>query len=133
MEAKSIVFFLPKQFPDFYVSEHFSLDEFRCPCCDLVVLDPALPSALEQFRQIIDCPIKVWSGFRCPDHNRHAGGSKWSKHMLGQGADITASKYSPEELYCLARASELFTGLGIYKTHVHVDVRPGALVTWDRR
>lgn len=45
------------------------------------VLDPLR----KQYRQ----PIRVSSGYRCPDLNKAVGGAPFSAHMMGLAADIT--------------------------------------------
>ena len=44
---------------------------------------------LDPLREAYGKPIKVNSGYRCPDLNLAVGGSKTSQHMLGLAADIT--------------------------------------------
>jgi len=66
----------------------------------------------------------VTSGYRTPERNRAVDGALESYHLRGQAADITVAGMSPQEV---ARAAEAvgFGGIGVYPTHVHVDVRPG--------
>lgn len=45
------------------------------------VLDPA--------RELIDAPIYVNSGYRCPELNKAVGGVSNSQHCEGKAADIT--------------------------------------------
>jgi len=116
------------------LSAHFKLREFRCPCCGQVQVSPALIRLLESIRAKIDEPLYVTSGFRCPKHNRKVGGEKDSKHLTGQAADIHARWISIPELYLIAVECNPDGGVGIYDTHVHVDVRqPEQTARWDRR
>lgn len=48
------------------------------------VLDPLR----KQYRQ----PIRVSSGYRCPDLNKAVGGAPFSAHMTGLAADITSEQ-----------------------------------------
>ena len=108
---------------------HFMLHEFACPCCGEARADPQLLQLLEKIRRLVDSPITVTSGYRCPKHNaevpRAASGSK---HTLGLAADIRQSKYSNGFFHTMIRRAwangELpeLGGLGLYETFVHVDV-----------
>lgn len=49
--------------------------------------------------------IRVTSGFRCFLVNRYAGGSKDSKHMKGEAADIHVEGISIEDLFILIKES----------------------------
>ena len=70
------------------LTEHFSVNEFRCPCCGMLKPSHGFILSLEQFRREIDQPIHVASGFRCSVHNRQIGGSAHSQHLEGRAADI---------------------------------------------
>ena len=47
-----------------------------------------LAKSLEDIRILVDEPVIVTSGYRCPDLNKAIGGSKTSAHMKGLAADI---------------------------------------------
>jgi len=49
--------------------------------------------------------VRVTSGFRCLLVNRYAGGSKTSKHMKGEAADIHVEGISVEDLFILIKDS----------------------------
>jgi len=116
------------------VSLNFKLDDFRCPCCHDVDLNPFLVLALQWLRDLIGKPIVVTSGYRCPEHNNAIGGSAGSQHLYGQAADIQCERETPEALAVFAEEIPYFRtgGIGIYDHHVHVDVREGA-ARWHNR
>lgn len=65
---------------------------------------------------------------------------RFSFHMAGKAADITAKEVKPKELIdVMARIRHRgfrFTGLGIYRTFVHGDIRPWlgeGFAFWDMR
>lgn len=61
-----------------------------------VVLDPA--------RELLGKPIKVNSGYRCKELNEIVGGAKYSYHLSGCAADITAGSISANRcLYVILR------------------------------
>ena len=74
--------------------------------------------------------IAVNSGYRCPAHNKAAGGAEQSWHMLF-ATDIRPVDNDPDKLRELYRAAigMGFGGIGRYDTFLHLDLRPGA-VRW---
>lgn len=93
------------------LTEHFSLFEMtrsaaalrrgidNTPPADVVVALRALcANVLQPLRDSIREPIRVNSGYRCPELNRLIGGSKKSQHMLGEAADIEVWGMSNAEL-----------------------------------
>lgn len=105
------------------LSEHFSRSEFRCRHCGrLVGPDPKLILVLERIRaggSGPTRPLRIRSGYRCPEHNRRVGGAKASQHLLGKAADIEPGRATLEQ----ARAAGA-TGIGLSgRWAVHVDVR----------
>ncbi len=84
-------------------------------------MDGAFLKKLQQLRDALERPITITSGFRCNHHNTHVGGSKRSYHTFGRACDIKSSGVDVESLATLAR--EVFNGVIIYKSWVHVDNR----------
>lgn len=76
--------------------------------------------------------LPVVSGFRDPARNATAGGAKHSQHMDGNALDIDVSSLSREERVKLVQMASArgFTGIGIYKNSIHLDMRKGAPVAW---
>jgi uncharacterized protein YcbK (DUF882 family) len=114
------------------VSDHFHLDEFQCPCCQLVMLHPLLLQKLTDLRNKIKKPIIITSGYRCQTNNEKVGGVKGSFHLFGMAADIYVSKMDLNEL--LQSAIEIcFPGIGYYPKNnfLHLDVRPVGPVYWQ--
>lgn len=115
---------------------YFELKEFECKCKDKYCegklpqmrMNPTLIQALNRIRQELGKPIRVNSGFRCTDHNAAVGGVPHSTHRTGYAADIVCDDM--DKLKELIEAEKEIKGIGIAKTFIHVDVRPGPRKTW---
>ncbi len=107
--------------------KNFSQEEFACKgkaCCNgSAPMDGAFLKKLQQLRDALERPIEITSGFRCNHHNRHVGGSRRSYHTLGRASDIKVDGVDVEALGELAK--EVFNGVILYKSWVHVDIREG--------
>ena len=118
------------------LSRNFSKHEFRCRCgCERAEINPRLVEALQELRDLADRPVRITSGYRCPDHNRAKGGKRRSQHLLGNAVDVVIDGLTPIEMYCLADKVSAFRngGLGIYPNNgiIHVDVRDN-YARWGR-
>lgn len=119
------------------LSLNFNEDEFRCRCgCNRVFVNPSLVLALQGLRDIVRAPVKILSGYRCPEHNRAIGGTNKSQHVAGNAADILISGLSVREMFETTRLIEEFQlgGIGIYveENFIHVDVRGDGPARWGR-
>jgi uncharacterized protein YcbK (DUF882 family) len=107
--------------------KNFNQKEFACKgkaCCkNSAPMDGAFLKKLQQLRDALERPITITSGFRCNHHNLHVGGAKSSYHTLGRACDIKVSGVDVEALAELAK--EVFSGVIVYKSWVHVDIREG--------
>lgn len=135
----------PRDHEEGQLTDHFHESEFGCTCngkyCEGLPnegIDPLLPILLEHIRvELGGMPVAMNSGYRCPDRNRAVGGAKFSQHMLANAADITAAnctvgqvhKAAEKMLPLLKKYNPAFKdvrgGIGLYRSFVHVDVRPG--------
>jgi len=109
---------------------HFSSRELMCKCgCGRYVPNDVLIQLLEKIRAMIDAPVIVLSGYRCPKHNAEVkNAAPGSKHVLGMAADLRQYKVSNGVFHTMIRRAwsegqlpEL-GGLGLYEAFVHVDV-----------
>jgi len=106
------------------ISLHFKLSEFACPCCNLVILHPKLLAKLVELRNILERPVYINSGYRCPKYNRKVGGVPNSYHRIGLAADIKVKDFGLIELLEICENIG-FGGIGFYekKNFLHLDVR----------
>lgn len=103
--------------------------EFECKCshefCTVTIVHRDLIKAWGKFRRILQVPIYINSGYRCPQHNADIGGSRLSRHMAGMAVDISRKSLdhlSDSDIEFAAKSSG-FTYIKFYKTWVHLDVR----------
>jgi uncharacterized protein YcbK (DUF882 family) len=93
----------------------------------------ALAATFEDIRQAGgNLPIVVNSAYRTGAYNRAVGGARRSQHLQGRALDIRHRLLTATQLYALishmlkAEKLPLLGGLGLYRTFVHIDVRPRA-------
>lgn len=122
------------------LSTNFKLEEFACK--DGVPVPVVywenvqeLACNLQILRDSFKQPILINSAYRHLDYNRAIGGSKNSRHLTAEAADIRIKGVRPEEIY--ARIERLIEtgkmkegGLGLYDTFVHYDIR-GNKARWN--
>tara|TARA_R110000765_G_scaffold180987_3_gene286953 strand:+ start:1333 stop:1716 length:384 start_codon:yes stop_codon:yes gene_type:complete len=112
----------------------FKPEEFVCKCGkECASPDPSatrhLAWVLQQVRDFVGVPIRINSGYRCPDHNAAIGGHPNSYHLKGWAADLDPIGISASELHetieHLAASQRIPSGgMGLYKTFVHYDIQP---------
>jgi uncharacterized protein YcbK (DUF882 family) len=79
---------------------------------------------IQSLRKLWGRSISVNSGYRCKTHNQAVGGKPSSQHLAGNAADIDVSHLSEEEKKTfIVLCRQVFKGIGIGKTFVHVDSR----------
>lgn len=111
------------------LSPHFSAWEFKDRYNGhLVGPDPRLLECLERLRALKGGkPLRIISGYRSQETNRRVGGARASQHLYGRAADIEPSYCTVDEAVACG-----FSGVGYssQRRTVHVDVRPGPVVTF---
>lgn len=110
------------------LSKHFNSKEFECKCgkCDEQLISDILLEKLEKVREEYGKPIKINSGYRCPDHNKAIGGKPGSSHMTGLAVDISPALLTLDDLDLLYEICyNVFDNIGDgrNKKFIHVDVR----------
>jgi len=100
-------------------------------------LKALVEDVLDPLREAYGRPIRVTSGYRCPQLNRLVGGSPNSQHMRGEAADIqplknekSEAKNNLDELSQILIANGKFDQLIVYPTFIHVSYRRNG---WNRR
>lgn len=87
--------------------------------------------SLDMLRELCDFPFVITSGYRSPRHTKEKdkpGGP--GQHSAGVAADIRVAD-GVQRFAIVDNAIALgFSGIGVAKTFVHVDTRPGQSVLW---
>lgn len=102
--------------------------EFKCKCgndfCTMTPISRELIKCYGMLRSTLGKPIKINSGYRCPAHNEQIGGSKLSRHMVGEALDLDLKAFDhliKEEIDHLIMISG-FKYYKFYTSWVHVDI-----------
>ena len=106
------------------ITDHFTVEEFMCPCCGEVVIEQDFIEKLEEARLEADIPFVIDSGYRCKAHNKAVGGKANSAHRKGYAADIVVATDHQRALIVIAAIHAGFTRIGPAKTYVHLDASP---------
>lgn len=115
------------------LSLNFNSTEFDChgkDCCSETQIDENLINFLQKIREYFNKPIRINSGYRCPQHNKKVGGATRSNHMYGQAADISISGIKPIKVARYAESIGV-PGIGVYNTFVHIDTRKNKYFWYD--
>jgi len=90
---------------------NFSENEFKCSHCGKVDMQPQFMSMLQQLRNIYGKPMRITSGYRCPDHPIEAAKSAPGAHSTGQACDVAVQG---TDAYMLLKSAFAlgFTGIG---------------------
>lgn len=125
----TIIGFEMRHINDFQIATHFNLQEFASPDTGEVKIDSRLIAILQLIRYRMGCKVIVTSGYRTLEHNHKVGGYPESLHLQGLAVDVTPVG-NLIKLFEIAAEFEEVRGLGIYKTHVHIDIRTTERLFW---
>ena len=80
----------------------------RPPASAVKAMTALVDNVLDPLRQAWGGPIRVNSGYRCPELNKAVGGTPTSQHQRGEAADITVgSRSSNRRLLALIKRLDL--------------------------
>lgn len=85
-------------------------------------LDEELVALLDKARGVAGVPFVITSGLRTKEQNRQAGGVPDSSHLTGKAVDLRATTGQERHAIIKGCLQAGFTRLGIYSTHIHVDI-----------
>ena len=114
--------------------EHFTEEEFKCPCCGEAPMDQSFMESLDFVRDTLGFPFIITSGYRCPDYNDSISSTgRDGPHTTGKAADIALSYGRARQ--ALDLLVHEFNGLGL-KQHgdgrfIHVDLLESRVWTYS--
>ena len=103
---------------------NFSRSELACQHCGRAEMDDDFLWRLQDLREAYGKPMRITSGYRCPDHPIEAGKTKPGAHASGRAVDVAVSR---SEAYALLRLAMRmgFTGVGVQQKgdgrFIHLD------------
>lgn len=111
--------------------KYFSIEEFDCQETGENNMCPKFLARLDNLREVCGFPFYITSGYRSVNHSvERAKLSGGGTHTRGIAADIAVSggaqRYQIQKhAYALG-----FTGIGVHRKFVHVDIRDDKPVAW---
>lgn len=111
--------------------KYFTRDEFKCQETGENRIEDELIYKLDHLRGVLGWACTITSGYRDPSHsveiNKPNGGGS---HTKGIAADIAVSNGKQRHEIVRHAMALGFTGVGIAKTFVHLDIREDTPVVW---
>ena len=110
---------------DFGLYPNFSADEFKCSHCGKNEMQADFMSRLQALRMRYGKPMKITSGYRCPEHPIEAKKDKPGAHASGLACDVGVDGQQAYDL--IRHALQLgFTGIGVQQKgtgrFIHLDM-----------
>lgn len=119
---------------NYYDNPYFSRKELCCKLTGDLVLARRFLDSLILLRRGWNQPMKVNSCCRSVEHNQAVGGSNNSRHLItrdGTDAIDIAMIGGADKWAFVKLAMQHGWSVGVYKTFVHIDKRPGNPVMWS--
>jgi zinc D-Ala-D-Ala carboxypeptidase len=91
---------------------NFKAAEFKCSHCGKNEMKPDFMAKLQALRTTYGKPMRVTSGYRCPQHPTEAKKAAPGSHPSGCAVDIGVEGADAHRLLTLAMAAG-FTGIGV--------------------
>jgi uncharacterized protein YcbK (DUF882 family) len=110
---------------------YFALSDFECSETGKNKIQPLFVHKLDDLRDSCGFPFRINSGYRSPEHSIEAakpGGG--GQHTTGFCADIAIANGAQRFTILKNAMAHGWTGIGIAKTFVHLDMRTTTPVVW---
>jgi zinc D-Ala-D-Ala carboxypeptidase len=113
------------------VFRYFRIEEFNCQETGENKMKEEFIHKLDELRKACGFPFRITSGYRSPNHSIEKRKSKAGTHAQGIACDIAVSG-GAQRYKIVSEAMRLgFTGVGVAKTFIHVDIRETTPVVWE--
>ena len=87
-------------------------------------IDPVVLGKLLRICEQTGQSYVINSGYRSPVKNKKVGGAKLSQHMTGKAIDVRVKgSYEDRAEFVVAASRAGFTGVGVYSSFIHLDIR----------
>ena len=110
---------------------YFRIHEFDCQETGENEMKEEFIHKLDQLRNACGFPFKITSGYRSPNHSIEKRKAKAGTHAQGIACDIAVSGGAQRYKIVSEAMSLGFTGIGVAKTFIHVDIRETTPVMWE--
>jgi zinc D-Ala-D-Ala carboxypeptidase len=111
--------------------KYFKLSDFDCQETGENSMSEELLLKLDKLREACGFPFIITSGYRSPSHSIEAAKTSPGTHTKGIAVDIRVRGGAERYLITKHAMAMGFTGIGIAKSFVHVDIRTTAPVVWS--
>ena len=109
---------------------NFSKAEFDCQETGENEMQPVFLYELQRLRNAYGKPMRITSGYRSPKHSIEAAKQRPGRHAQGIAVDIAVNGVDAYVLLKLAFAQGCFTGIGVDKHFIHLDIAPDRKSLW---
>ena len=110
--------------------KYFKLEDFDCQETGENEMSTEFIERLDGLREVCGFPFIVTSGYRSPSHSIEARKEKPGQHAQGIAADIKVVGGAQRRLLVEKALDMGFTGVGVDKNFIHVDIRTTTPVLW---
>ena len=109
---------------------NFKASEFKCQHCQADGIRAELLDRLQELRNIYGKPMRITSGYRCPQHPIEAKKTAPGAHALGIACDVGVEGSEAHKILEIAFRLG-FAGIGVQQKgtgrFIHLDIRNGEL------
>lgn len=94
--------------------EFFNRSEWACQHCGRCEVDHTFVERIDELRRKYGAPLRISSGYRCPDHNAAISSTgRDGPHTTGRAVDLAVSRGDAYKVLKIAMAMGGFSGIGI--------------------
>tara|TARA_R100001377_G_C3184675_1_gene108070 strand:+ start:576 stop:929 length:354 start_codon:yes stop_codon:yes gene_type:complete len=111
--------------------KYFKIEDFDCQETGKNEMSEQFIKKLDHLRQVCGFPFHITSGYRDPEgHSIEKAKKIPGTHSMGIAADIAVTGGS-QRMQIVRHAAALgFTGIGVARGFIHVDIRETTPVLW---